>query len=63
VVGQGARLHAEAGDPLDEVRDLARPVEEGIVAMDVKVDELRFHGGDYRSRKGSAEEFTFRDAR
>jgi hypothetical protein len=48
VVGEGARLHAEAGDARDEVVDLAGPVEEGVVAVDVKVDELRFHERDYR---------------
>ena len=58
VVGEGAGLHAQTGDAGRKIRDLARAVQEGIVAMDVEVDELRFHAADYRTGEGSGQKLT-----
>ena len=45
VVGEPDRRHLELGRPLREVRDPARPVEDGVLRVDVEVDEGRFGHG------------------
>src|SRR5205823_3451326 len=45
VVGQADRRHVELRRPFCEVRDPARPVEDGVLRVDVEVDEGRFGHG------------------
>src|SRR5579871_5445313 len=45
VVGEPDRWHVELGGALREIRDPARPVEDGVLRVDVKVDEGRVGHG------------------
>ena len=45
VIGEADRRHLELGGPLRQVRNPARPVEDRILRVDVKVDEGRFGHG------------------
>jgi hypothetical protein len=54
VVGHGDRGHAEFMNPIDELLDVASAVEQGVIAMQMQVDELGAHseigpGTDIRS--------------
>ena len=40
VVGHGHRRHAKFLDPIDEFLDVASTVEQGVIAMQMQVDEL-----------------------
>jgi hypothetical protein len=58
VVGDGHGLHAELRRLVDELVDVARPVEEAVLGVQVKVDELSHgqqpkisHGGTETRRK------------
>ena len=46
VVGHGDGVHACRGDALDQVFDLKRAVEQRVLGVDVKVDEIGSHDGD-----------------
>jgi hypothetical protein len=40
VIGDGQRLHAELADLVDELVDVARPIEEAVFRVKVKMDEF-----------------------
>lgn len=41
VVGDGHRRHFLAGGFIEELRGLARPIEQAVIGVNVEVDELR----------------------
>ena len=43
VVGDGDRRHPELGDPLAQLRQTVRAVEKGVLAVEVKMDEVAGH--------------------
>jgi len=43
VIGHRHRPHARRGDALDQIPDLHRPIEQRVLRMHVKVDELGGH--------------------
>jgi hypothetical protein len=41
VIGKGHRFHAELGDPLQQISDPDRAVEQAVLGVDVEMDKFR----------------------
>ena len=52
VVGDRQRLHAQLRDLVDQLVDMAGPVEQAVFGMEMEVDELTHGGARGRSRSG-----------
>src|SRR6185436_17793482 len=62
VIGDGERVHAERLDPVEEIRNPVRAVEQGVFAVGVEVDE-RHRVAGYRALRSSSSKTRSRGSR